>query len=601
MKTAMASSTSILSDPTGPETHSELLEAPARLSPSFGEGLVRPTCHWLTERMSEAQLSPVDDAASDESTSGSTCETATDSDAERIAAIETLVALAAKIEAARAGGETYVAPETEAPAAVEELRADADMVPQFIGDQLEVAGIPTVSHAAEMPVAYEEQAPADQHDENAPAEAIERPTPGDIDYALRLREALRAHYPESALLLVAIALVGVWAYASTPRTRDHVPVPAIAEIRPDEAVPASASPAPENARLKFVGKQSCAGGACETLLTLAPAPAAPDAPGGSSASYTAAAQPEAATESTQASEPTSPATESEAPAQAPPPAVASTSAGPAPETERVGTEPVASPSTAPEEPAAAPAQDAAPVVATTAADTAPEAEQINTQPVATEPIKTEPLAPEPALAALEQPPATIEPPADDVSVATPSALEASPGSATEAPSESAAIVPEASPVETLDVEMQAKSKDAATQPPASTAAAIARPAKVLPANRKSLPPQTAKKNAVAALPKTAPAKTASTKTALPKTTLPKTALKAAPAEKQAATSGKPANKAPGFPAASPSALFKPAPPPAAASNAPEPAPEAGFAAGDKPPGFEIQTNLGGGFFAMQPY
>ncbi len=63
------------------------------------------------------------------------------------------------------------------------------------------------------------------------------------------------------------------------------------------------------------------------------------------------------------------------------------------------------------------------------------------------------------------------------------------------------------------------------------------------------------------------------------------------------------NKAPGFPAASPSTLFKPAPPPALASKAPEPtpAPEASFAPGDKPPGFEIQTNLGGGFFAMQPY
>jgi hypothetical protein len=78
--------------------------------------------------------------------------------------------------------------------------------------------------------------------------------------------------------------------------------------------------------------------------------------------------------------------------------------------------------------------------------------------------------------------------------------------------------------------------------------------------------------------------------------------KASQTQKQAGTTNSATtSKAPGFPASKPSVLFKPAPPPAVASKAPEPAPEAGFAPGDKPPGFEIQTNLGGGFFALQPY
>jgi hypothetical protein len=264
-----------------------------------------------------------------------------------------------------------------------------------------------------------------------------------------------------------------------------------------------------------------------------------------------------------------------APEQNVPPAVISTASDTAPQAERIETEPVAT------EPIKAEPTGAEPAL--TAQEPAP------AEPVAAEPSKAEPVRPEQAMAVVEPPPAPIEPLAN-IAATTPSKLENTPGNLTETHPESAAIVPEASPVETLDVEIRAKGKSVAKRSPSN--AATARPTKSDPANRKAQPPQVANKKAVAALPKTNPAKAALAKP------------KVLPTQKQAATANSATtSKAPGFPAASPSTLFKPAPPLALANKAPDPtpAPEASFAPGDKPPGFEIQTNLGGGFFAMQPY
>lgn len=517
-------------DPTGPEHRAEPVEAP-ELLPSFGAGLIRPACHWLPRKMGAATRSAAPGAASDDHDMD---QAETGSDAERIAAIETLVALAAKIEAARADAESVGASITKAPAAA--------TMPQFICDSLEEAFTSAGRRAPEKLSELEEQAP------------VESPVPSSVDHASRWTDALRASYPEAGLLLVAVALLGAWIYASVPRKGETPPSLAIAQIHADEASP----PAPADARLKFMGGDSCSGRPCESLL-VAFTPDAAAAAGGepaSGVSYTAAAQPDTAQDSTQASAPA-----------------------------------------APDEPRAPPAQeDAPPTVVAAAGDAASETEPIRTEPITSEPIETEPVSDETILAAQEPSPAKLESPAD-VSVTLPSAVEIQPGDVSEAPAASASIeLDAAAPAESLDVEAERAVEASPGKTPAANTTAIpprhARPAKAGPAIRKAQQPQAAKKNAVATQSKPGGAKAA----------LAKSAPKSPAGEKQAGTASASANKAPGFPAAAPTVLFKPSPPAAVASKAPEPPiPASSATPGDKPPGFEIQTNLGGGFFAFQPY
>jgi hypothetical protein len=525
-------------DPPGPEQRAEPVEAPGDLSPSFGAGLIRPTCHWLPERMGAAAQPPVQSIASGDHDAAPA---ETDLDDERTAAIQTLVALAAKIEAARADGEN--ASNTQSPATA--------IMPRFICDPFEETNTSGGRHTPEMPGGHEERTPAE-----------ELPVPRSMDQASRWTDVLRTSYPEAGLLLVAVVLLAALTYASAPRTRQALPgaavAPTVAKIRADEAAP-PAAPVPEDARLKFVGIESCSGRPCESLLAFTPAaaPATRDE-AASGVSYTAAAQPDTAQDGTQDT------------TQARPPS-------------------------APEEPSAAPAQDAPPVVASTAGNAAPETEQIKTETITTDPIKTETVGTEPVLAAQEPAPAQLAPPAD-VSVAMPLAPEIKPGNVSEVPVSSAGIEPAAAAAPIPGGEPPLIGTNATKPPEASASATAARPAhpaKVGTTVRKAQPQQAAKKSAVAALSKPAAAKAA----------LAKPTLKAPSGVKQAGTATAAVSKAPGFPPATPSsALIKPAPPAAVASKAPEsPSMGLGASPGDKPPGFEIQTNLGGGFFAFQPY
>ena len=167
-------------------------------------------------------------------------------DDEGVAAIATLVALAAKIEVARSGVEPQSSDQGS--------ESVASNMPQHIYDPLAAdLGASATTNSAIV----EDVLPA-----SVEATAMREPS--------RLGDALRSHYPEMCLLLMAVALIGAWAYASTPRTPESLPGPAIAEIRPDEAVTPPAPPAPEDTRLKFMGSQSCGDKACEPLLTLAP-------------------------------------------------------------------------------------------------------------------------------------------------------------------------------------------------------------------------------------------------------------------------------------------------------------------------------------------
>jgi len=540
----MASEYSGPIDPDDPSHGVEPVDVSRQLLPSFGAGLMRPTCHWLTERMGTAALLPLGPTSAEPhvlnpSIAGPEPEAVSPKSApddEGAAAIATLVALAAAIEAARAGpGADETASGTgSAPA----LQATFDPLPTAI-----TAARPTVT---ETTTATGEDAPP-------------LPTTSEsLGHRWRWADA-RHFYPEAGLVLVAIALLGVWAYASVPHAPKSLPGPEVAQIRPEEADSRPAS-ATTDARLKFIGREKCDGESCDSLLKFAPAPA-PQSPdqAGSTVPYTTAAQSGADADlaGTQASSPL-----------------------------------IAEPQSA------APAQNAIPPVASTAAaDTVPEPEQIAVQPLVADPMEAEPVGTEPVLAAQEPPAAKLEQPAT-LSVAAPSAIEVDTGSIVGPSVESSAVVPEASPPETLSVELRPE-KEAAADPQqtSSTPPSAARPAKPLPAPsiRKAQSAWSAKKSALAGLPKPSAVKAASAK--------PKS--KASPTEKQTAAAGAAANKAPGFPPTTPSALIKPAKPapPQAAANTPPAAAtaQAGFAPGDKPPGFEIQTNLGGGFFAFQPY
>jgi hypothetical protein len=482
------------------------------------------------------------ETASDDHGAG---QTETGSDAERVAAIETLVALAAKIEAARAGAESAGATNSETPVTV--------IMPRFICDPLEETNTSAGHRAPEMPSGHEERTPA------------ELTVPSSVDHASRWTDVLRASYPEAGLLLVSVALLAALIYASAPNTRATLPGgPAVAKIRADEAAP-PAAPAPDDARLKFVSSESCSGRPCESLLAFTPDPAATErAEPANGVSYTAAAQPDTVQGSTQANAPVVP--------DQPPSG-------------------------------AAPAQDVPAVVTATAGDAAPETEQIRTEPITSEPIKTEPVANTPIAPEQEPAPSKLEQP-PDVAVAMPSALEIEPGDVSEAPAASAGIELSA-PAQRLDTAAERPIEASPGKAPAATPAAIpprqARPQKTTPAVRHAQQPRAAKKAAVATQSKPGGTKAALIKSGQGKPGPAKSAPKSSPGEKPATFAGAGANKAPGFAAPTPSALFNPAPPAPVASNTPEPAPNAGFAPGDKPPGFEIQTNLGGGFFAFAPY
>lgn len=462
-----------------------------------------------------------------------------DEEAERQSAIETLVALAAKIEAARADRTTFSASAQAAVDAPAEITPPAAIMPRFIYDPVEETAPTVGGEVEESARGPEGQAPP-----------TELPAESSVQNISRWAEALKASYPEVGLLLAVVLLLAALVYAAAPGTEDAARGPVLAEIRADEA--AVKSPAQEDARLKFVGTETCSGRPCGALLEYTPPPP----------------------KVVEASE-------------ADPRAAYATAAEPA-ATDVAPSAPAAAPAPEPEATAAAPATDSPAAIAAASNEAPPE--HVGTEAPATAPMTTEAVTPyaAPAEPIAAEPAREI---AAESPAAAPATIEAKPDSIADAPLSSASIEPSPSPAQSLPVEP----RSVTTAKPATAAAPAApRPAKAAVANRKAQQP--AKKNTATAQVKVPGTKAASVKP------LPK----AVPAATASAASG---NKAPGFPASTPAAsLFKPAPakpappPQATASKNPEPtAPAAGFAPADKPPGFEILNNLGGGFFAMQPY
>ncbi len=140
-------------------------------------------------------------------------------DDEGAAAIATVVALAAKIEVARGGLEPQSSDQGS--------ESVASSMSQHIYDPLAAAlGASATTHSAIV----EDVLPA-----SVETTAMREPS--------RLGDALRSHYPEMCLLLMAVALIGAWAYASTPRTPESGPFPPLPRSGPRRPLPARAAPA----------------------------------------------------------------------------------------------------------------------------------------------------------------------------------------------------------------------------------------------------------------------------------------------------------------------------------------------------------------------